>query len=114
MKPLTLAIVALSVLMPAASGQINSAPPGAHGLAGVSKPVSPDETRVERDRVRKLNSARQAEIKKETDKLLQLATELKHSVDKSSENTLSLDVVKKAEEIEKLAKQVKEKMRTGY
>jgi hypothetical protein len=32
-------------------------------------------------------------------------------VDKSNEHTLSLDVVKKADEIEKLAKSVKEKMR---
>jgi hypothetical protein len=34
-------------------------------------------------------------------------------VDKSNEHTLSLDVVKKADEIEKLAKSVKEKMK-GY
>jgi hypothetical protein len=32
-------------------------------------------------------------------------------VDKSSEDTLSLEVVKKAEEIEKLARSVKEKMK---
>jgi hypothetical protein len=37
--------------------------------------------------------------------------ELKDSVDKSSENVLSLDVVKKAEEIEKLAHSVKDKMK---
>jgi hypothetical protein len=34
-------------------------------------------------------------------------------VDKSSENTLSMDVVKKAEEIEKLAHSVKEKMKAN-
>jgi hypothetical protein len=37
--------------------------------------------------------------------------ELKDSVDKSSENVLSLEVVKKAEEIEKLAHSVKDKMK---
>ena len=57
------------------------------------------------------NEQRQADIKKDTDKLLELATELKQYVDKSNENTLSLDVVKKAEQIEKLAKSVKEKMK---
>jgi hypothetical protein len=36
---------------------------------------------------------------------------LKQSVDKSDENVLSLDVIKKAEEIEKLARSVKEKMK---
>jgi hypothetical protein len=44
---------------------------------------------------------------------LKLSTELKDYVDKSSENLLSVDVVKKAEDIEKLAHNVKEKMK-GY
>ena len=60
------------------------------------------------------NEERQAAIKKDTDRLVQLATELKDYVDKSTENTLSLDVIKKAEEVEKLAKEVKNKMRAGY
>jgi hypothetical protein len=38
---------------------------------------------------------------------------LKQYVDKSNENTLSLDVVKKAEEIEKLARSVKDKMKAN-
>jgi len=57
------------------------------------------------------NTERQQEIRKDAEKLLELATELKHAVDKSNEHTLSLDVVKKAERIEKLAKSVKEKMK---
>ena len=60
---------------------------------------------------RKRNQARQAALKKDTDKLLQLATELKEYVDKTNENVLSLEVIKKAEEIEKLSKSVKEKMK---
>ena len=57
------------------------------------------------------NKQRQVELKRDTDKLLKLSTELKDYVDKSNENILSLDVVKKAEEIEKLARSVKIKMR---
>jgi hypothetical protein len=57
------------------------------------------------------NLKRQQDLKKDTDKLLELATELKQYVDKTSENTLSVDVIKKAEEIEKLARSVKDKMR---
>lgn len=57
------------------------------------------------------NLERQREIRKDTEKLLELATELKQAVDKSNENTLSLDVVKKADQIEKLAKSVKDKMK---
>ena len=60
---------------------------------------------------KKASLQRQQDIRKDTAKLLELATELKQEVDKSNENMLSLNVVKKAEEIEKLAKSVKNKMR---
>ena len=73
--------------------------------------VDPLEKQMERDRAKKREQERQAAIKRDTDKLLALATELKEYVDKSNENILSLNVVKKAEEIEKLAHQVKEKMK---
>lgn len=59
------------------------------------------------------NNLRQQQLVADTTKLLELATELKTEVDKSNKDTLSLAVVKKAEEIEKLAKSVKEKMRNG-
>ena len=57
------------------------------------------------------NKKRQQDIRDDTDKLFELATELKAAVDKSNENMLSLDVVRKADEVEKLAKKVKEKMK---
>ena len=60
---------------------------------------------------REANKKRQQDIREQTDKLFQLATELKTAVDKSNENLLSLDVIRKAEEVEKLAKKVKEKMK---
>lgn len=56
-------------------------------------------------------AARQKQMKQDAEKLLQLATELKDSVDKTNANVLSLEVVRKAEEIEKLAKHVKTNMR---
>jgi 16S rRNA A1518/A1519 N6-dimethyltransferase RsmA/KsgA/DIM1 with predicted DNA glycosylase/AP lyase activity len=76
-------------------------------------PLTEDENRerIERDMAKKANVERQAALKADTDKLLKLATELKASVDKSNENTLSIDVLKKAEEIEKLAHSVKDKMK---
>jgi hypothetical protein len=66
-----------------------------------------------RDMLKKQNGQRQQDIKKDTDQLLDLATELKQYVDKTNENIISLDVIKKAEQIEKLAKSVKEKMKGG-
>lgn len=64
-----------------------------------------------RENERKLNKQRQKDLQRDTDKLLQLATELKKYVDKSNENVLSLDVMRKAEEIEKLAHSVQNKMK---
>jgi hypothetical protein len=69
------------------------------------------QQRLARDLAKKANAERQAILKADTDKLLKLAVELKDSVDKSNENVLSLEVVKKAEEIEKLAHSVKDKMK---
>ena len=69
------------------------------------------EAQQKKEMAKKLNLQRQDELKKDTEKLLELATELKQSVDKTDENTLSLDVIKKAEQIEKLAKSVKDKMK---
>lgn len=77
------------------------------------------QNRTERDiqkelqyqQYKELNKKRQQDIRDDTAKLLQLATELKAAVDKSNENTLSLDVVRKAGEVEKLAKRVKENMK---
>ncbi len=67
--------------------------------------------RIARDMAKKANLDRQAALKNDTDKLVKLAGELKDYVDKSNENVLSLEVLKKAEEIEKLAHNVKEKMK---
>jgi hypothetical protein len=63
-------------------------------------------------RARAFAEDRQKHIVDETAKLLQLATELKTDVDKSNKNELSLNVVKKAEDIEKLAHDVKQRMRS--
>jgi hypothetical protein len=57
------------------------------------------------------NTDRQKRLVADTDKLLALATDLKQQVDKSTKDTLSVDVIKKAEEIEKLAHSVKERMK---
>ena len=57
---------------------------------------------------------RQVALRRDTEKLLSLATELKQNVDKTSPSILSMDVIKKAQEIEKLAKSVKDKMKNAY
>ena len=74
-------------------------------------PVDENQQRLARDMAKKANLERHAALKNDADKLLKLAGELKEYVDKSNENVLSLDVLKRAEEIEKLARSVKEKMK---
>ncbi len=52
----------------------------------------------------------QAQIIADTQKLLKLSQELKAEVAKSNKDTLSLTVIKKAEEVEKLAKTLKDEL----
>ncbi len=58
------------------------------------------------------NAARKREIADDSAKLLKLAADLKAEVDKTNKDTLSLAVIRKADEIEKLAHDVKERMKT--
>ena len=66
---------------------------------------------LEQDQAKLRNKDRQKQLVADTQKLLALATELKTDVDKSNKDTLSMDVIKKADEIEKLAHSVKERMK---
>jgi guanyl-specific ribonuclease Sa len=52
----------------------------------------------------------QAQIIADSQRLLKLSQELKAEVAKSNKDTLSLAVIKKADEVEKLAKTLKEEM----
>ncbi len=53
----------------------------------------------------------QKQLAEDSGKLLDLANELKTELDKSTKDTLSLSVIRKAEEVEKLARKVKEEMK---
>jgi len=59
------------------------------------------------------DSDRKKQITDESAQLLNMALALKAEVDKTTKDTLSLNVIKKADEIEKLAKSVKEKMKNS-
>jgi hypothetical protein len=75
------------------------------------QPPDPMQQEILQKMILQRNIARQQQLVKDTDKLLALATELKNDVDKTNKNVLSIDVIKKAEEIEKLAKNVKDRMK---
>jgi hypothetical protein len=82
--------------------------PGRTGNPSEPDPLDPHRAE-QQEKLR--NNDRQKRLVADTDKLLALATDLKAQVDKSTKDTLSVDVIKKAEEIEKLARSVKERMK---
>lgn len=55
----------------------------------------------------------QAQLQAQIDKLYQLAQDLKTAVAKSNKDTLSIDVIKKADAVEKAAKNLKDQMKSS-
>lgn len=118
---ISLALLALLTFLPfqpaLLAQQPDPNPPQVPQLPGIPQPGTGDrdDSGIPKDMrkamEKKANERRQAELKRDTDRLLKLSQELKAYVDKTNENVLSLDVIKKADEIEKLAHSVKVKMR---
>jgi hypothetical protein len=94
----------------AQDNRIHLPPLISQGPGGSSVPLVTQEQQ-EREQAVKYRLERQEQIKRDTTKMFQLTAELKDYIDKSDMNILSLDIVKKAEAIEKLAKGVKNKMK---
>jgi hypothetical protein len=69
---------------------------------------------AQKEQLTRLFLERQAQLRADTAKLVTLTAELKQQVDKTDINVLSIAVIKKAQEIQKLAKSVQDKMRNGY
>ncbi|HEX4022470.1 MAG TPA: hypothetical protein VHX63_15095 [Acidobacteriaceae bacterium] len=57
------------------------------------------------------NTQRQKRLEENTKKLVQLADQLQTAVNRSNKNILSIDVIHRAEKIEKLAKQIQDEMK---
>jgi len=75
-----------------------------------SRPGEDETNPPEKPSTKTVLEENQKDIKKNVEKLFDLASQLKQQVDKTdSTTTLSLALVKKAEEIEKLARQIKER-----
>ena len=82
----------------------------------VAPPVTWEDPHQKMERAQIVNAImeRQIALRRDTEKLLFLAEELKQNVAKTGPHVLSMDVIKKAQEIEKLAKSVKDKMKDPY
>jgi hypothetical protein len=78
--------------------------------------ATPDDvqTRLRQQQVANAVMERHAQLQSDTEKLVALTAELKQHVDKAGMNFLSMEVIKKAQEIQKLAKSVQDKMKNAY
>ena len=73
-----------------------------------TSPDAPTENPLAPSAEKRMLEENEKDIKKKVEKLYDLATELKAEVDKTdSSKVLSLNLVRKAEEIEKLARDIK-------
>lgn len=87
--------------------------PGTQNPAGDLPGFGQDLPASAREKQAKMqNEERQRRLVEDTEKLLALATQLHDDVAKSNKNILSIDVVKRADEIERLAHSVKDRMRS--
>lgn len=78
-------------------------------------PDQNDVSRMRQEQTRELsfataNALRQKQVAEDSTKLLKLATDLKAELDKSGNGTLSASALRKAGAIEKLARNIKQKM----
>ena len=123
LRALVLAL-GLMAILPLASAQTpqdsnpQNTPPPADSKSADTK--APDSKKTEsqtppakpKDEAAQREEERQAKIVADTERLYAMIQDLKAEVAKSSKDTLSVSVVKKASEIEKLARSLKERMRT--
>lgn len=113
------ACVVLFATLPAGYMLRSQAPNPSQPIPGpeASRPLDPNaimtmhEQQQKKANVNAANEERKRQISDDSAKLLKLATDLKAEVDKTNKDTLSMGVIRKADEIEKLAHAVKEKMK---
>jgi hypothetical protein len=102
-------LASLGWIVSANLGRSQAAAPVA-GQGQVVQPQAQQEKQVANAKPADLplpsTEATKQQLIEDTDRLYQLATELKSEVDKTNRNTLSVQVIKKADEIEKLARSI--------
>ncbi|MHB1699200.1 MAG: hypothetical protein ACYCSN_03535 [Acidobacteriaceae bacterium] len=120
MRGAALLFAALACLATAAHAQRNgpqvppvivnpmNTPAMATSRAGVPDPAA---VAAHVEMMRMANIERQRKMVEDANRLVLVANQLKASVDKTTKDVLSLDVLKQADEAERLARSVKDKMR---
>ena len=98
----------------AASGQQVQLPTViSRGQSMDSIPVTTDDV-VQRQQAIAINQQRQLDIRRDMEKMAELTQELKDYLAQTGHGVMSVDAIKKAEQIEKLAHNVKSKMKQSF
>ena len=89
-------------------------PPAAVAQPGANATPSLAGDDIHRQQAIAANAQRQIEIRRDMEKMLQLTAELSDYLEKAERGVVSVDAIKKAEQIEKLAHSVKSKMKLSF
>jgi len=122
LKYLVVLILSLTLFAIPANSQSRTAPVNAVQVQKIAaereatnNALSSDpHQRLQQELIARAVADRQSQLRLDTEKLVALTAELKQHVDKAGANVLSMDVIKKAQEIQKLAKSVQDKVRNAY
>jgi hypothetical protein len=86
------------------------------GLPAQERPDPADEihndTRARMEKERR--DGEWKKLKEDTEKLVQAANDLKEMIEKSNKDTFSVSIVKKAEEVDKILKDIKRRAKDGF
>jgi len=77
-------------------------------------PATGSDDEIQRQQAIAANLQRQVEIRRDAEKMAALMQELRDYLAKSDQGVMSVEAIKKAEEIEKLAHSVKSKMKQAF
>jgi len=100
---------------PSGNGQSRQRTPRSAPTEDMDQPIagSPGMPVFMERRLRQLNAVQHKSMVDDTDKLLKLVTELNSEISRTNTSTLTPEQLRKVAEIEKLAHNVKDKMRTS-
>ena len=115
-KSISILILVAMMLAPigAISAQQIHLPPAVSQSQGMGNVPVRRNDEIQRKQAMAANLQRQAEMKRDGEKLVQLTQELNDYLQNKGEGVMSVDALKKAEQIEKLAHSVKSKMKQSF
>jgi hypothetical protein len=79
-----------------------------------NRPMGAADRRANTERLKRLSADRQKQLTRDGERLLVLVSDLKAEVDSESSDTMSATEAKKADQIEKLAHGIQEKMTMSF